>query len=234
MVFKIDAKGLEKFAKQLGDLGKDGFRHAVRNALNTAAAKTRERYVGQQGQRLVVRNTWTARGSQYTKAGMGPIGSMQSIAGNTRDYMRDVEEGGTETAKRKHIPIPTAASAGQSGAQRTRPIRRTNYMAAIQLRQAKPRNASGSRAQANLVAVKAAAKAGRRFVLLERRQGPYIAQLTGGRRRLRVRMIYDLSRKEVRWKPHAVLGAAVAEVAPQLGAIGVAELEKQAKRFGAR
>jgi hypothetical protein len=231
---KVDTRQIEQLSKQFKGLGRNGLAHATRNTLNTAAFSTREKYVEQMRSKLVLRNTWTMRGVAVERATGTKPGNVQASVGSVREYMDEVESGHTEQVQGKHgVAIATTVAAGQSkgAGARTRPVRRGNYLAAITLKRATPKNPTGGRAQRNVVAVKEAAAAGRKFTFLERSQGGGIFAVTG-RKKFNVRMVWDISRRTLRVAPRPLLETAVDAVVRTLPDLALRELEKQAQKFG--
>ena len=150
--------------------------------------------------------------------------------GSVADYMEDQEFGATITRKgSKGKPIATSYAAGQEGQQpRTKVPRKANKLASIQLKRNK--QAGGSRKQRNLMAVKQAAASGSKFVYMDlgRRQG--IFRVLGGKKKPRVRMVWDLSNTTVIIPRRPTIGPAATATRRLMPEIYREALVFQAKR----
>ena len=195
----IDTRQVKQLERDLKLFNRNALPFATRKTVNDLAWDARREWQGEIRRQLITRNRWTQQSIRVTATRERSIPMQAAVVGSLEGYMRRQEEGGTVVADGKQgHPIATSYSAGQSpGARpRTRLPRRPNRLSAIQLD--KRRRRATSRKQRNLIAVKQAAESGRKFVWLDlgRRQG--IFRVTGGKRRPKVRMVYDLSRRSVR------------------------------------
>ena len=156
--------------------------------------------------------------------------------GSLAAYMETQEFGGMETGGGKYQPIATSYAAGQGrGAKRTKLPRKPNRLQAIQLR--KRTGAGLSRKAANQAAIQQAAGGGNKFVFLDlgRRQG--IFKVTGGKRRPKVQMVWDMSRRYVRIPATPTIGPAVRTTQQRMPQFYSEALVQQLKRhrvFGYR
>lgn len=227
-MIKVDFKGFDKLRKDLDKAAKKAFPHAARATLNAAAAETRKAWVNEVQRTMVTRNTFTTRSLQYDKATGTNVLTMQSKVGSTAPYMKQREEGETKTPRSgKSVPIPTSASAGQApGSKRTRLVRSANKMRAINL----PTNRGRTRQQRNAIALQAARKGGK-FAFLETATGKrVIAKVTGGKRRMKVTTIWDLSARTVRVRPMPTLEKTLAAIGPRIPAMAESALLEQLRR----
>ncbi len=224
----IDLSQVAKLAKTLDALNRKGLPFAVRKGLNETAFEARKQWKEQLGKTLTLRNTWTERSLRVDKVAAGyDVGSMQSKVGSTAPYMAEQEFGGSKAKKGRHgVPIPTAVAAGQDkGAQRTKAVRKRNYLSALSV----TKRAGVGRKQQNAIAVKTAAKTGGVvFLDLGRRQGLF--RVTGGAKRPRISMLYNLSKTVVVTPPHATLGPAIKVIEPKLASIHAKALQEQIDR----
>lgn len=183
---------LSKYEQALERIAARGLPIAMRSTINGNAFATQKAAQQEVGGRMVLRNKWTAQSIQVTQA----RGSEPARTGSRAAYMADQERGATvRPAKGSNKPIPTSYAAGQEGARpRTRLPRKPNKLSSIRLRR-------GRTSAAAAAAVREAAASGQRFVYLDtgKRKGLY--RITGGKRRPKARMVWDLSRKSVQVKP---------------------------------
>lgn len=229
-IVNVDLGQFNWFAKDvLERIGERAIPYAVRNTLNAAAFEARTLWQAQMDKAFVLRNTWTKRSIGVEKASGLKLSTMHSVVGSRLDYMKTQEEGGSETAGSRHgVPIPTPAAAGQAAKakKRTKQVRNKNWMSAMQVeaRLTSIRN----RAQRNVATVKAALKTGGGVVYMDlgKKRGLFRVEGTP-KGRARVRMVWDLSRANVRTKPHPTLEPVVKAILPRMEAIARAECIKQ-------
>lgn len=209
-MFSIDVSDLRRLERDLETLKSKAVPYALRNSLNTAAFEGRKLWLEEQRGELVLRNTWTARQVRVEKARGLNVRNMVAVVGSLAPYMREQEFGGRRSGGGRHgLPIPTSVAAGQGmGTQpRTRLVRGANKLGAIRLT-TRGRN-RGHRRQRNAIAIAQAIKSGSKYVFLELENSKGIFQITGGRRKPRIRMIWDISRGSVVIPPHPTLGPAL-------------------------
>jgi hypothetical protein len=200
----VDMTDVKLLRAKLGELSEKSVPYAVRNALNTIAFTARKEWIGRMERSLTLRNKFTANSVRVEKAKGSDLATMQSQVGSVAPYMLSTEAGATESAKGKHgVPIPTSTAAGQAmKGRRTKEVRKANWQSAIKLGH---RVQYGVRQYRNAVAIAEAAKTGGvTFLDLGRRKGLF--RVTGtAKGRLRVRMIWDMSKRSVRIKAHPTL-----------------------------
>lgn len=216
-MFDIDLSAVAHLAKELETFAKRAVPHATRNALNSTAFEARKEWVGQMDKQMVLRNTFTTRSVRVEKATGNMVRTMESRVGSVAPYMATQEDGGTEAKHGKHgkpIPTSSAAGQGQKARPRTKQVQRKNWMSA--LNPSRPR-VSGSRQRRNAVAILMAAKSTRTvFLDLGKRKG--IFRITGTKR-LKLRMMWDLSKPQVVIKRNPTLGPTLDAIQPRLPAI---------------
>jgi hypothetical protein len=226
---RAQAVGLYALEKFLEGLSKKALPHAIKQALNTSAFETRKEWIEQVQKRMVLRNTWTARSLRVKKAIGVNLATMHSKVGSTAPYMETQERGGMESkGGRVGVPIPTTSAAGQAmkAKPRTRQVRKGNWLSAIQI----ANRVSGRRQRRNAVAIMQAAKgSGYAFLDLGRRKG--IFRIYGTKSgRLRVRMLWDMSRSAVKTKQNPTLELALQQMQPRLAGIHFRALAEQVRR----
>lgn len=224
-------KGLRKLEKDLETFAKRALPFAVRNGLNDTAFAARKEWVGQVGKVFTLRNKWTEKSLRVEKAAGRNLETMQAKVGSTLDYMAEREQGGTQATRGKHgVPLPTSGAAGQGKRRvpRTRAVQRKNYLAAFSV-QKKP--VRGGRQRRNAAAIAMAARAGGGVVFLDLGKTRGLFRVEGRKGGgLRVRMIYDLSRRTVRTKPYPTLAATLSALTPRLPAIQAEALLAELRR----
>lgn len=206
----VDARDIDRFERDLRTFNERAFPYATRATLNSGAFDGRKAWQGELRGNMTLRNRYTERSVLVEQARTLDVERQAAVLGSTADYMTDQEFGGTRRKRGKlGVPIPTSYAAGQAeGAKRTRMPRAANRLASVRLRR---RQRGDNRGLRNMLAVREAAENGGGFVYLDlgRRRG--IFRITGGKRRPRVRMVYDLSRADVRIPRNPTLAPAVAK-----------------------
>lgn len=200
---------------------------ALRNALNTAAFETRKIWQNEIRKSFTNRNQFTVGSVRVEQASTTKL---VAVVGSVADYMAKQEDGGTVKGKSGHIKaVPTAAAAGQGRGTRTKTVRGRFYLNAIHV--AHP-SLTGGRRQKNAIALAVARKTGKNLVLLTRPSGAKgLFLISGGKRKLKARLIWDVSRTSVRVKAEPTLERSVAAVKPKLEHMLQASVEQQMQRL---
>lgn len=245
MEITADLRQLRKLQKDLEKFAHKAMPFAVKNGLNDIAFAARKEWAENQlPKAFTLRNTWTARGLRVDKATGRSIATMQSAVGSIRDYMLEREEGSTQTKRGKHgVAIPMTGASGQpKRAKRTKPVRPANYLQALQV----ARTTTGTRKRRNVVGMMQAIKSGGVAYLEMRKatkgggQGGLrkgLFRVSGGKRKPKLRLLYDLTKSVVRTKPIPTLEETLKAMAPryvriQMSAL-VAELQRhKVKGYG--
>jgi hypothetical protein len=202
MRIEVDTRGIETLVRELVDIRKRALPYAMRAYVNDAAFQTRKAYGEQADRDLTLRTPWTKRSMQVQKATdpRKPVAIMGSVA----DYMADLEEGKTEGKKGEHgVPIPAAAPGKRKARGRT-PA--SNQLASIKLVQG-ARIRKGSVQSRNAAAISIAARKGGGVVFLNlgnRRKGLF--RVTGTKRGVRIKKVWDLSKRRVTIPAFSVMG----------------------------
>lgn len=193
----IDNDGVMKLADKLEKMSGRAIPYATRSALNKAAFFARGEAQEVIGRNMIERNKWTRRSVMVQTAKGLNINKQESEVGSVQDYMETQEYGGTVTGRGKTKPIPTGYAAGQDGQRkRTKVPTRVNKMRNIRV---------GSRNRRNTLFQSAiiAANAGDKFFKTSGRKSA-IYRVWGKRKRkgqwtrVKMRMVYDMSRRSVR------------------------------------
>lgn len=197
-MIEINSDQIQQYESDLKTFAKKAYPFATKATINRAAFTGRDIAQSMVKGKMIERNKFTRQSIQVDTARTLVVSRQFALLGSTADYMKTQEFGGTLQAEGKEgRPIATAAASGESSLPRKRLPRRPNKMRNIQLNR-------GSRAGANRKAknkaaiMQAAAGKGSRFVFLDmgRRSGIY--RVLGGKRKPRLRKIWDMSRRTVR------------------------------------
>lgn len=213
-------RDLEKFAKR-------AMPYAMRDAVNTAAFEARRVWGDEIRRTFTTRNTFTAGPAlRVEKARSGTGRAIEARLGSIAEYMPRQEFGATVSGRRGHKGIPGPTAAGQAaGSVRTKPVRRGFRQGGII---AIKTTGGATRHQRNAIALARAKKAGSRFVVLERpRGGKGVFLLSGGKRRITTRLLWDVSRRSVRLSPKPTLEPTLKRIGERMDAIMTAAVLKQ-------
>lgn len=223
----VKLTGVKEMVADLKKLREKAVPYAIKNALNVAAFEARTIWQGEIRKSFVNRNQYTARSIRVEQAS---ITKLQAKVGSVADYMGKQETGGTVKGRGAHKLIPEAAAAGQApGNRRTKMVRGRFYIGALQV--AHP-TAHGGRRQKNAIAIAVARKTGKNVVLLTRPSGGKgLFILGGGKRSLKMRMLWDVSRKSVHVHAEPTLERALTALKPKLEHMMSAALTQQMQRF---
>jgi hypothetical protein len=227
-VIRIETRGFEKLAHDLSLAKSSAFPYAQRDAVNTAAFEARRVWGDEIRKTFTTRNTFTAgRALEVVKA--KGTGRIESVLGSTAPYMALQETGGTVKGGRAHRPIPGPVAAGQAaGSQRTKVVRRGSRLSAIK---AVSVGKNRGRLQRNAAAMAMAKRGGKKFAILERPSGgPGIFLVSGTKRKLKARLVWDLSRRSAQVPPHRTLEPTLQRVRPRMPDMYADALLKQLKR----
>jgi len=224
----VDLSDVERFVRELDRVAKQAVPYAMRNAVNTAAFEHRKGWQREIRDAFILRNKFVLNSLRVVKATSTRIGKIEARLGSVATFMGDQEKGAVIRGKGRSKPIPTTVAAGQPmGARpRTKAVRRPNWQSSIKLRRGRP---GATRAQQNAIAISMAVKQQRRFVMLELGKLRGIFRVTG-RKRLQVRLIWNLSKRSVRVKPSHTLQSTLAALDRRMPGWYLDALKSQAKR----
>lgn len=230
-MIEINVRDVRQYESDLKTFARKAYPFATKATINKAAFETRRR--GQENIRndLTLRNRFSVGSVRVEQARTLNVRRQEAIVGSIADYLATQEFGGTVTGGQGNKAIATGYAAGQEGARpRTRLPRKPNRMQQIQLKRSKRK--ATTRKQRNLVAVKQAAEGGSKYVFLDlgRREG--IFKVMGGKRKPRIKMVWDLSRKAVRIPRSPWLAPATRDVEQQLPTFYAQALAFQLQRRG--
>jgi len=232
-MIKVNDEDVKQFESDLKTFAKRAYPFATKNALNKAAFVAQSIYRSNARSNMIHRNKFTNQSIQVEQARTLAVSRQASIVGSTAPYMLDQEFGKNITKKGdRGVPIATSYAAGQGeGSQpRTRLPRKANSMATIQL--AKRRKRGKTKRQQNFILVREAAQSGRKYIFMDLGRKKGIFKVIGGKRRPRIKMIYDLSEKSVIIPANPMLKPAVDQTRKHMPGIYRKSLEFQLKRQG--
>jgi len=227
----VDMREFERLSDELDRFAAKAVPHAARNGLNDTAFQGRQVWQKAMGREFTLRNKWVPKSIRVEKAEIrSRVDSMHAVLGSMFPGLDKQEFGGTIAGKTGNKPIPTRVAAGQSmgAGERTRTVRAPNRLSRIHL---PGRKGGGSKRQRNAIAVRKAARTKRGFALIETTRGNAIVKVTG-RKRLRVRMVYDLSRASVQVQPSPTLSPTLKIMQRRMPSIMLDSLKYQARRHG--
>lgn len=185
---KADFTQMRKYERALGKFADKGLAFAAAETINKIAQRHQERAVESVERRFTVRTPYTLRSIRRTRAGTR---DQSSEVGSMAPYLADQEFG----AMGGPVNIPTTTASGEAPRARIRrkPVRRANRMNAINIKSKRPN--TGNRQADNVAAVKEAAATKSRYVYQDRGRRKGIYKVTGGKRKPRIRLIQDLTRR---------------------------------------
>lgn len=236
IVPNIEIRGLDAMQRELEQLAKRSIPYAARETVNGLAFAGRKIWQEQMAESLTLRNAFTQRRALVERATGSRMSDLQATLGHTEDYMRRLEQGIGERARRGGLAIPTEAAAGQAKgslpAGRKRAVRPSLVIRV--LGKIKRQSSSMPRKARNARAVREAIKNGSRLAYLEldRRRGIY--KIMGGRKRPQIRKLYDLSRRAVPLPRVPTLQRTLDLALLQGPDIALAALQRQLDRLGSR
>lgn len=198
----FDDKELLKLQRSLQVFRERAYPFATKATINRAAFETQRVGRATLEQRFTLRNKFTVQSVRVNTARGLVVSQQEAVVGSTQDYLRVQEFGGVKVGKgASKLSIPTGFSAGQRGQKpRTRMPRRPNAMKNIKLR--------GSRGATNAAKVHEAKRSGNKYIFMDlgRRKGLF--KVTGSKKKPKVNMVQDLTRRSVQLTAHPWLGPA--------------------------
>jgi len=239
MLLEINDWDIGRLEDDLKRLSKQAFPFATLEALNTAASEAQKEIKAHLGQRMILRNKWTAGSIQVRKARGLKVENQAAEVGSMQEYMKDQETGFTRRSEGKHgVPVPMPYAAGQGDAKRrTRTVRAAYRLARIQFKRHAGRGVN--RAQRNVRSVQEAVKSGKRFIYAEFKQKKGIYKVIGGSKKTKrgwptgakLRLVWSLANKVYNVKKRQWLEPETDKVREQVPDFYRKALVKQLKRL---
>ncbi len=194
----INSSEIKQFESDLLTFKKRAYPFATKATVNKAA------FVGRTIAQSIVRGKMTQR-NKFTQQSIRVqqtrtliVSRQEALLGSVADYMADQEFGTVLFSNgRAGRPIATPYASGEQSLPRRRLPRKANKMANIRLPRGK-RPGANRKAKNRAAILMAAQGNGRRYVFLDmgRRSGIY--KVLGGKRKPRIRKVWDMSRRSVR------------------------------------
>lgn len=203
-LFSVDTSELDKLERDLQSVKRKAFPFAVRQTLNDIAFDARREYADEAGETMKLRGPWTVKSMRVDRVDGIMVSRMVATTGSVEEYMATQEAGADESKKGTHgVPIPAAAP----GRRKTRgKVGGAKRLGAINLVKGAKK---GSRQVRNASAIAMAARRGGGDVFLDLRKRKGIYRVSpGGKRGVRVRKIWDLSKSRVRIPSNTMLDRA--------------------------
>jgi len=219
---EFEGDKLRKLALDLNRVAKKAVPHAIRNSLNTSAFVARFAWQGAIREKLITRNKFTVSRVLVNKARGTNVSTLESAVGHPEDYMLKQERGGID---RGAVPMPAAS--GEKSVPRRRLVRRPMKLRAITLGR---RGRKGSKRQRNAASIRMALKTKGKFVFLDTGKTKGIYKLSGGKRKLKFRMIWNMKTKSRFIKPTKTLEPALNRIDGKLAGIHIRSLKEQLRR----
>lgn len=230
-MIKINLKQVKEMEARLGEMKSIAVPFAVRSTMNAAAFQAQT--VARRGikRNMILRNKFSVRSIQVeaTKDLKRP----EAVIGSVAKYMSDQEFGTTKSKKGKvGVPLTTsyASGEGQGTQPRKKLARKPNQLRNIMLRKSSRRRGK-TRKQRNLIAVREAAGSTNKLVYLRTGRTKAIFRVLGGKRRPRLKMLYNLKHQSVRIPRNPWLRPAVLKVGKRLPQIHFLSLQFQFRKL---
>lgn len=198
-MFKVDTEAIKQMESDLKEFAIKAYPFATKATLNKAAFEGRERIQAGMRKKFIIRNKFTLNSIRVEKARGSIVKNHEAVVGSVAPYMDDQEFGATKTKRGKHgVAIPTTVASGEG--RGTRPRRRVARGANKKrnIRLTKARVKAKSRNQEIRASVLHAAATKKRFVFLRMSKHPGIYKVTGGKKRPKIDLVHDMSKKSVR------------------------------------
>jgi hypothetical protein len=209
-MFDIEDKEIKNLERDLHKFAKHAFPFATLEALNTAVAEAQKDIRRHLGDRMILRNRWTAGSVQIRKARGLKVDAQAAEVGSAQDYMREQEVGFTRRSEGKHgVPVPMPYSAGQGDARRrTRTVRNPHKLARIEFK--RHAGLGVNRKQRNVRSVQEAVKSGKRYIYAQFKQKKGIYRVVGGSKTVKrgwpkgakLRLVWSLTNRVYSIKAH--------------------------------
>lgn len=213
----FDDREFKQFRRDLKRMAKTALPFAEANTMTQLGREAEFIARNDLDQRFTIRNKWTAGSIRSTRA---TPRRLESRVGSFREYMADQEEGSTRS---RNTGIGTKFASGESPDGRSGPRKRAirARMRKNKLKSVRPRQFNGvTNKQTAFVQAKLALEAGDKFSYIKtsnRDVGIYRVQWRGrsktGQRKIKMRMVYDLSNRQIRTKKNPWLRPAMQEAA---------------------
>jgi len=232
-MIEVDTNQIKELQEDLKVFADRAYPFATKQTINRSAFKAQQISREIVKDEMIQRNKFTVQSIQVDQARTLNVNRQEATVGSTADYMEDQEFGGSKSKSGKQgVSIATSYSAGQgeSAQPRTRLSTKPNKLASIRLKRQGTK--ARSRKQKNFIAIREAAQSGSKYVYLDLGRRQAIFKVIGGKRRPKIKMVHDLTRKTVVIPKNPWLAPAVKQTEKHIPQIYKESLEFQAKRAG--
>jgi hypothetical protein len=232
-MFDIDSEQIYQYEKTLKAVADRAIPIAVEKTLEDTGQEGRNQALKIIPNKMVLRNKHplltTRIDKSYSKN--KDINKKKVILGNSQDYMAMQELGGVKKSKGKGVAIPTASASGEGNIARPkkRLPKAANLFNQVRINR---RSVTANKKQRNVTKVKQAKANGDKFVYLDTSKSKGIYRVTGTKKRPKIKMIWDLSRRSYHIKPNPWLLPASKIAVGKQPAMYKARLEYQLRRLG--
>jgi len=243
MRITVDTRQIERYERDLDLFAKRALPHAAKAATNDNAFDARRIWQEQIRETLITRNTYTERSIKVEKAKGLRLATMRAVVGAEASYMDELEFGGSKTSKGKEgVPLTTTVASGEGqGVQPRRQLgggkRGRGKLALRNIRLGKENIRARSKRQAIFIKSILAVDSGRKTVFIDNGRKQAIFKITGGKKKqggkrtkLRMRMLYDLSKRFYTIPKHPTLEPTLKKVEAIMPANYLKALKFQVKR----
>lgn len=229
-MFKIDSRDIKDLERELELFARKALPFATKQTLNEAAFTARKISQDIIGAKMIQRNKFTKNSVRVETTKTLHINRQEAVVGSVASYMEVQEFGGQKVKTGKHgVAIPTSEASGEGpkAFPRRKMVRKANKLGNMKFTRT---GNKGSRKQRNRIAMMQAVSTGRRFIFLDlgRRSGIY--RVMGGKRKPKLRMMYDLSRGAVNIPKRPWLEPAFNKAQKHIPSLYKRALEKQLRR----
>jgi hypothetical protein len=192
MRIEVDTRGIETLVRELTDVRRRALPYAMRSYVNDAAFVTRKAYGETARKEMTLRTAWTERSMRVDKA--TDLRKPVALMGSIEPYMSEQEEGATETKQGQHgVPLPAASPGRRKTRGRTQAKNRLGGIKLVQGSKVR----GGIRQKRNAAAIAIAARKGGGVVFLDLRRTKGLFRVTGTKRGIRIKKVWDLSKRKV-------------------------------------
>lgn len=220
----VELRGLDEMQSALEQLSKKGLAAAARETLTQCAFHGRRIWQENLEGSNILRNRFTQSRVLVVPARGSSLRDMEAVLGHPSQYVADLEEGKGDRAKGSAVPIPELAA--RTGGDKRKLVGKPNKLATIG-RLAKGRPRGSTHKARNAQALRVARKTGQKLVVLEGPRSRGIFRVLGGRRKVKVRKIWDLSHRTVSRPKRPTLQRSLDAALQLAPAIAERAMEKQ-------
>lgn len=228
----ITLRGIDEMQEELERIAKRAVPFAARDALNGLAFAGRKIWQEQIASSLTLRNRFTERRALVERVATYRMADMEATLGHTEEYMRRLELGIGERARRSGIAIPTEHASGQAKGSlpggRKRMVKKAFVTRALGKIRRQPK--SLNRKARNARAVARAIKDGSRLAYLELPKKRGLYRILGGRKAPQIRKLYDLTRRSTPRPRVPTLQTTIEKTVPLGPGLAFAALSRQLER----